>query len=208
MRGKPYSRLSAQSRAGITPAHAGKTDAVMTRVFGEKDHPRACGENTEKRQLNQCIKGSPPRMRGKLQRYLNVPAFHRITPAHAGKTAINLLRPQGAEDHPRACGENGAGGQGMRTQRESPPRMRGKQHLRCDSLGRQGITPAHAGKTVKNHVAIVILKDHPRACGENFRDLQQCASGAQSPPRMRGKLEKTYSYNDPRRITPAHAGKT
>ena len=192
----------------ITPACAGKTISRSTSGESGRDHPRVCGENCKPYHAAYFVKGSPPRVRGKQVCRPRLVGVFRITPAHAGKTAINLLRPQGAEDHPRACGENGAGGQGMRTQRESPPRMRGKQHLRCDSLGRQGITPAHAGKTVKNHVAIVILKDHPRACRENVILCLNFSVNSGSPPRMRGKLARRNLNAFNRRITPAHAGKT
>ena len=50
--------------------------------------------------------GSPPQVRGK--HYTNGVdvALAGITPAGAGKTRIEITNPEGAQDHPRRCGEN------------------------------------------------------------------------------------------------------
>ena len=45
MRGKQAVKLRDVRHAGITPAHAGKTCSVTPLRCGERDHPRACGEN-------------------------------------------------------------------------------------------------------------------------------------------------------------------
>ena len=94
--------------------------------------------------------GSPPRMREKplLQRWEITPSG--ITPAYAGKTNCHIVISPLLKDHPRVCGKNkgdivsddaGAG---------SPPRMREKpfQIAYLESSGR--ITPAYAGKTLKD----------------------------------------------------------
>ena len=73
-----------------------------------------------------------------------------ITPAYAGKTFTSKMGNYTFRDHPRVCGKNkgdivsddaGAG---------SPPRMREKRPLMA--LGRElnRITPAYAGKTLKD----------------------------------------------------------
>ena len=72
----------------------------------------------------------------------------RITPAHAGKTAILERRESAGEDHPRACGENGVQNWATELETGSPPRMRGK-HTTFSANGKKPrITPAHAGKTL------------------------------------------------------------
>ena len=90
----------------ITPADAGKTRNTFARCAGGKDHPRGCGENGYFFPHLAVIMGSPPRMRGKLDRCMGAAAARRITPADAGKT--RELRAVAAilEDHPRGCGEN------------------------------------------------------------------------------------------------------
>ena len=65
-------------------------------------------------------------MRGKLIHNPTVCPRARITPAHAGKTITRLSDIIGAEDHPRACGENNSVNLLKSTVLGSPPRMRGK----------------------------------------------------------------------------------
>ena len=45
--------------------------------------------------------------------------------------------------------------------------MRGKQNTRHMYRSNLGITPAHAGKTLKQAMGLAKEGDHPRACGEN-----------------------------------------
>ena len=106
MRGKQAVKLRDVRHAGITPAHAGKTCSVTPLRCGERDHPRACGENRASGAESGMRTGSPPRMRGKR---LVLPRWRRrygITPAHAGKTQTHINANVFSGDHPRACGEN------------------------------------------------------------------------------------------------------
>ena len=56
----------------------------------------------------------------------------RITPAYAGKSAHILARTTECEDHPRVCGEKHLKYRLRNSTTGSPPRMRGKVHLRSD----------------------------------------------------------------------------
>ena len=126
MRGKHTRHMHRSNLVRITPAHAGKTPFFSHRIPVCPDHPRACGENPHGNGVNIWGGGSPPRMRGKLQKDACLYVAGRITPAHAGKTT-----PQGGNmitmpDHPRACGENCTVQDIVTTAGGSPPRMRGK----------------------------------------------------------------------------------
>ena len=71
-----------------------------------------------------------------------------ITPAYAGKTQAGVVERNSPRDHPRACGENfDASFDGLPAP-GSPPRMRGKHEYGNDTGEYDGITPAHAGKTL------------------------------------------------------------
>ena len=71
---------------GITPAGAGKTaDAAPSDTFSG-DHPRGCGENQFSNVQKRLGRGSPPRVRGKPDSYIDNADTLRITPAGAGKT--------------------------------------------------------------------------------------------------------------------------
>ena len=65
MRGKLVQWPDDIRDAGITPAHAGKTETGGAVCMRSRDHPRACGENRPQRAQLHARAGSPPRMRGK-----------------------------------------------------------------------------------------------------------------------------------------------
>ena len=208
MRGKLVSRSSFSINARITPAHAGKTVSKLTEVKLEEDHPRACGENSDCAFSQQSVSGSPPRMRGKLEGDADRLKRLGITPAHAGKTFLQVVTSVTTQDHPRACGENVFARSQRSPGKGSPPRMRGKLAYPVPAERRLGITPAHAGKTVFDRPLSPISGDHPRACGENGAIVVFHHIPAESPPRMRGKLYLERLITFTVRITPAHAGKT
>ena len=66
MRGKARSCQTVQHGAGITPAYAGKSSPGSAAGCHARDHPRVCGEKFAARLLPRFIRGSPPRMRGKV----------------------------------------------------------------------------------------------------------------------------------------------
>ena len=149
MRGKHFARPHKSPRRRITPAHAGKTGDPHRRPLIYEDHPRACGENKNFLRKFVAARGSPPRMRGKLNPFAYPASQIGITPAHAGKTVMNDLIKTILEDHPRACGENRKEIMAKRAQQGSPPRMRGKRGISLVLIALIRITPAHAGKTRK-----------------------------------------------------------
>ena len=88
VRGKqPYLQESGATK-GITPARAGKTALRRNSAGMSEDHPRACGENTSRMEKRIRASGSPPRVRGKLERAGGGGQLARITPARAGKTTF------------------------------------------------------------------------------------------------------------------------
>ena len=147
MRGKPKRFVVLYFLNGITPAHAGKTLPYPPGKSGQRDHPRACGENFREGRSMCWEEGSPP--------------------AHAGKTVRGPVKEFAWRDHPRACGENRALSGRESDTEGSPPRMRGKLVEVLRLAHACGITPAHAGKTVYHRGLGRRRRDHPRACGEN-----------------------------------------
>ena len=167
MRGKPTLLTDGVQRAGITPAHAGKTMLAPDSFHPSRDHPRACGENKLTVSAFSFASGSPPRMRGKQETAKHWKTRYGITPAHAGKTGVALRADILLGDHPRACGENSVFIPIQGQEMGSPPRMRGKQAREQSFAVSSGITPAHAGKTHPSWSDNTVRRDHPRACGEN-----------------------------------------
>ena len=77
-----YSR----SRAGITPARAGKTGAIAITGTPVVDHPRSCGKDLPKSPLKKRNIGSPPLVRERPKFNTAKNMMIGITPARAGKT--------------------------------------------------------------------------------------------------------------------------
>ena len=167
MRGKLSNSEQYRRRYRITPAHAGKTSPTVIFIPSDADHPRTCGENPFALWIVDRMNGSPPHMRGKLQKHENSHLEHRITPAHAGKTPLMQIMLQGKLDHPRTCGENRPARHILSQHSGSPPHMRGKHDIYADFTEDERITPAHAGKTDETLFKMAALADHPRTCGEN-----------------------------------------
>ena len=94
----------------------------------------------------------------------------------------------GHQDHPRVCGEKFWKLIPSAPRFGSPPRMRGKVGVDKKNEAKPWITPAYAGKSIKENDEAHRFWDHPRVCGEKFvLQVQICPL---------------------RRITPAYAGKS
>ena len=133
-------------------------------------------------------------------------------------------------DHPRVGGEKplftclaiGTSG--------SPPRGRGKGWTMPSAYAFMGITPAWAGKSEVSKYAAKPGEDHPRVGGEKLRVALWRLDTLGSPPRGRGKAARLRAwpsalhtgspprgrgkgifsppFDNPKRITPAWAGKS
>ena len=98
-------------------------------------------------------------MRGKVTDAPHAVFRFGITPAHAGKSRLACTEKRRSRDHPRACGEkHGADRLSAFTA--------GKVGIEGIVIRHEGITPAHAGKSIFCTESIPSHKDHPRACGE------------------------------------------
>ena len=130
MRGTHCNHCNILRLAGIIPAYAGNTNAIV----------RMCGTGT----------GSSPRMRGTHVGCCNMPAFQGIIPAYAGNTAVKQTPLGGGRDHPRVCGEHFETRFHCFTNVGSSPRMRGTHHPGVGGQAHPGIIPAYAGNTLRD----------------------------------------------------------
>ena len=229
MRGKAKSDYLGPLEGRITPAYAGKSFIFFRSSFLSADHPRVCGEKSERTNWTTTIQGSPPRMRGKviqLSGPLNAPGDHprvcgekyavfqiylssgRITPAYAGKSHHRPSSDRLPTDHPRVCGEKLLAINSRATLGGSPPRMRGKGLTAGQGGIPSRITPAYAGKSSCLLLLFDSWWDHPRVCGEKISPARLSPRRGGSPPRMRGKEHYKHTGKIGIRITPAYAGKS
>ena len=75
----------------ITPAYAGKSRRLVSRLLFSEDHPRLCGEKYDIKSIYGTLQGSPPPMRGKAENACVTDAGNRITPAYAGKSHVHKI---------------------------------------------------------------------------------------------------------------------
>ena len=192
---------------GITPACAGKRRGSPPAASLRQDHPRVCGEKDYFSRLPENVRGSPPRVRGKVFPPVINYAKAGITPACAGKRSRPYKSASRQEDHPRVCGEKPSMDPTEPVKQGSPPRVRGKDFVHSTRFGDLGITPACAGKRHAAHHLQSFGWDHPRVCGEKppLRSTGTWTGG--SPPRVRGKGSGRTGNDDNGGITPACAGK-
>ena len=146
VRGKGAGANRRLTPVGITPARAGKSQIKKRHRKARRDHPRACGEKSVHFYFNGRCQGSPPRVRGKVERCQSLMSHTGITPARAGKRSLHQLTRSPIRDHPRACGEKWNCRSGAAFSLGSPPRVRGKVAGVVAAIGGPGITPARAGK--------------------------------------------------------------
>ena len=105
MRGKETPLCCLMDGRRITPAYAGKSHRCGQIRAMVEDHPRVCGEKFVNMMGQNDSTGSPPRMRGKAGKVVNLALRPGITPAYAGKSAQFEEVKSFARDHPRVCGE-------------------------------------------------------------------------------------------------------
>ena len=119
---------------GITPAYAGKSWRGQLCPWAFQDHPRVCGE--EVRCAAGCgpLRGSPPRMRGRVDAATLTLKARGITPAYAGKSYAQRNFAHNSWDHPRVCGEESLACCFLVLALGSPPRMRGRVRTECADL--------------------------------------------------------------------------
>ena len=137
---------------GITPACAGKsihTGHLRERI---KDHPRLRGEKLDCKVGVECEGGSPPLARGKGGDIDDADHKCRITPACAGKRAMEHCGTFRGKDHPRLRGEKILFPKLLVCSSGSPPLARGKEVATFALDDEPGITPACAGKRQKRHI--------------------------------------------------------
>ncbi len=106
LRGTLAGLLLIRQNLGIIPALAGNTRRFGRRLWGWRDHPRACGEHSMQETVGALSLGSSPRLRGTLVGVQPAVPHGGIIPALAGNTRSRQVRCRRTRDHPRACGEH------------------------------------------------------------------------------------------------------
>ena len=194
--------------AGLIPAWAGKTSAIMSYPSMLKAHPRVGGENHSWIGATVWFVGSSPRGRGKRSPTRGARGFWRLIPAWAGKTLRACYSLVTLWAHPRVGGENSSPSWSVDFRFGSSPRGRGKRTRGNAPGSSPGLIPAWAGKTRPRASHTGGRQAHPRVGGENgdFGPGEAACRG--SSPRGRGKRVQPTEPDQRGRLIPAWAGKT
>ena len=171
-------------------------------------HPRSRGENHPGEACGAEGEGSSPLTRGKRGAGFRSCLRCRLIPAHAGKTGTGPLTRMKISAHPRSRGENRPRTAVLPARCGSSPLTRGKRLGVFVSLIRDGLIPAHAGKTPGRGGQAGRGEAHPRSRGENgFWPCVRMSAGGSSPL-TRGKQRHNVRRGESVGLIPAHAGKT
>ena len=207
-RGKRCSLLRPSRSTRLIPAHAGKTTRPPRGSRPGWAHPRSRGENVGTPGHEASETGSSPLTRGKRDGVLLVESQGRLIPAHAGKTCGPPRPGPSAPAHPRSRGENSFSIPYRADMAGSSPLTRGKRRHPSHASPRQGLIPAHAGKTRRGTPTAQSRPAHPRSRGENVSEPPSMATESGSSPLTRGKPFWRRCPWFCGRLIPAHAGKT
>ena len=156
-------------------------------------------------------------------------AAFRFTPVHTGKSFPCHRLAQPCAVHPRAYGEESLVHPKSVCEIGSPPCIRGRGHNCVAGSLRWRFTPVHTGKRCETSAsseticgsppcirgrATAPFSDrharpvHPRAYGEEAANAEVNESFIGSPPCIRGRGNSTVAYEEIRRFTPVHTGKS
>ena len=183
-RGKRARRSGGRTRWRLIPSHAGKTTHSVKETPAHRVHPRSHGENGSSICWKPYHVGSSPLTQGK-----------HHDPDH--QSAGTVL--------PRSHGENKQLLVAAASQRGSSPPTRGKHQADRPRRRKDGLIPAHAGKTRFCLVCPRRPRAHPRSHRENRSDMQEFLNALGSSPLMRGKRPAVDERSRSNGLIPAHA---
>ena len=135
---------------GITPAYAGKTQPQSRCYPFAEDHPRIRGKDSPNEEMLVLVLW--------------------ITPAYAGKTRSLLHIHLRRQDHPRIRGKDFLFPSMTATHIGSPPHTRERRFQFSSTSPPGRITPAYAGKTLREFSYQTEEEDHPRIRGKDSYD--------------------------------------
>ena len=208
LRGRVPLATCGRAHSGISPAPAGKRCSAARAAGTSRDQPRACGEEDASSAKIDLDHGSAPRLRGRDRAGRVLLDDAGISPAPAGKSAVQIVHGVEDQDQPRACGEERACASVRAFRNGSAPRLRGRASKWVPAEVWHRISPAPAGKSAFRCHSSTVTPDQPRACGEEGEvSLCSLAHGG-SAPRLRGRGGAGALSAEVQRISPAPAGKS
>ena len=150
--------------------------------------------------------GSSPRARGAAGLFSRSVLGYRIIPARAGSRLVRRSMVHVARDHPRARGEQVRPCRRASKYSGSSPRARGAAIVYTSPLRLVRIIPARAGSSFLMAIEAYVIRDHPRARGEQIGFSARRLPFEGSSPRARGAVRCVVVRERVGGIIPARAG--
>ena len=167
-----------------------------------------CGEHAIAKAHAADLLGSSPHVRGAHRGHAMSTMTAGIIPACAGSTISVTFSRIDVRDHPRMCGEHRTRYSVHTPFVGSSPHVRGALQRLHLAFVQIGIIPACAGSTSSLYESCVLVRDHPRMCGEHLREIGQETAQQGSSPHVRGAQVWDGNEFAQTGIIPACAGST
>ena len=187
VRGKLWLRGSGAINERYIPASAGEAPFSLPTSYAAPVHPRECGGSEWIGRLRDKVKGTSPRVRGKLPTVETQYVCTGYIPASAGEARTSDSKRAVPTVHPRECGGSVVGVRKRNERTGTSPRVRGKHGIcRVGNIDGRYI-PASAGEAVETGQRGQGQQVHPRECGGSIPHPCGRRSGPGTSPRVRGK---------------------
>ena len=178
----------------------------MSLVFWEEVHPRVCGGSANSRRSRNGIRGTSPRVRGKLFHQSAANSKKGYIPACAGEARPGPGAPSSDPVHPRVCGGSHRSAMIDSSESGTSPRVRGKPRKTPRRGSGWRYIPACAGEAPSRCNPNRERAVHPRVCGGSTAVVNAAKIAWGTSPRVRGKLRGPHRHGAGAGYIPACAG--
>ena len=171
----------------IIPTRVGTRLKALWPDAQGKDHPHACGDKSPFKLWHFSHAGSSPRVWGQVVNWKYGWSTARIIPTRVGTrmrvTAIIAV----TLDHPHACGDKLPDNLILDRAKGSSPRVWGQDFFQYLFSAHFRIIPTRVGTSLTIYSLTQVCWDHPHACGDKIRSMNQPIPNKGSSPRVWGQ---------------------
>ena len=158
--------------------------------------------------MRSAMRGSPPRVWGRLLAPGHDRSRSRFTPTRVG-TTTGVADPEPAGTvHPHACGDDIRVRRVERHPAGSPPRVWGRPRRGRQAEAPHRFTPTRVGTTGSYRAGPSAPPVHPHACGDDAAGSYPTCTRSGSPPRVWGRQHEREVNERSVRFTPTRVGTT
>ena len=139
--------------------------------------------------VGYTLRGSSPRVRGRLAYGFVAGQDFGLIPAGAGQIKLVWCTDDADKAHPRGCGADSSKSSASQLIVGSSPRVRGRSRSHRNNLEFTRLIPAGAGQIRWGERIAPDKAAHPRGCGADYVACAKETLCSGSSPRVRGRLQ-------------------